>query len=54
MGYVEILDGSHYLARVKNDKVTIELTKDRCISCNDDRLLHDGQYLVCSQCHCRQ
>jgi len=34
MGYVEILDGSHYLARVENDKVTIELTKDRCAICH--------------------
>jgi hypothetical protein len=54
MGYVEILDGSHYLARLENDKVTIEPTMDRCVSCNDDRLLHDGQYLVCAICHCRQ
>ena len=54
MGYVEIIDGSHYLARLENDKVTIEPTMDRCVSCNDDRLLHDGQYLVCSQCDCRQ
>ena len=43
MGYVEILDGSHYLARLENHKVTIEPTTDRCVSCNDDRLLHDGQ-----------
>jgi len=54
MGYVEIIDGSGYLARLENDKVTIEPTTDKCMACNDDRLMHDGKYLVCTQCHCRQ
>ena len=54
MGYVEIIDGSGYLARLENDKVTIEPTSDRCVSCNDDRLIHSGNFLVCTQCHCRQ
>jgi hypothetical protein len=29
MGYVEIIDGSGYLARMENDKVTIEPTVDK-------------------------
>ena len=54
MGYVEIIDGSGYLARLEDGKTTIEPTLDKCMSCNDDRLMHDGKYLVCTQCHCRQ
>ena len=54
MGYVEIIDGSGYLARLEDGKTTIEPTSDKFMSCNDDRLMHDGQYLVCTQCHCRQ
>ena len=54
MGYLEIIDGSGYLARFENDKITLVPTSDKCMACNDDRLLHDGSYLVCTQCHCRQ
>jgi hypothetical protein len=54
MGFVEIIDGSGYLARLEDDQVTIEPTDDKCMACNDDRLIHDGNYLVCTQCHCRQ
>ena len=54
MGYVEIIDGSGYVARLEDGKTTIEPTSDKCMSCNDDRLMHDGKYLVCTQCHCRQ
>jgi len=54
MGYVEICNGYGYLARIENDKITIEPSTDKCMSCNDDRLIHDGKYLVCTQCHCRQ
>ncbi len=38
----------------ENDNESLNTSKQICVSCNDDRLLHDGQYLVCSQCHCRQ
>jgi uncharacterized membrane protein len=54
MGYVELRDGSGFTLRIENDKRTLTQSIDRCISCNDDRLLTDGQYLVCTQCHCRQ
>ena len=35
MGYVEIIDGSGYQARLQNDKITIEPTTDKCMSCNE-------------------
>lgn len=54
MGYVEILDGSGFTLRLENDKETLTPSKDRCISCNDDRLVHEGIFLVCAVCHCRQ
>ena len=54
MGYVEIVDGSGYLARIENDQVTIERSTEVCVACNDDRLIHSGNFLVCTQCHCRQ
>ena len=54
LGYVEIVDGSGYLARIENDQVTIERSTEVCVACNDDRLIHSGNFLVCTQCHCRQ
>jgi hypothetical protein len=54
MGYVELRDGSGFTLRIEDDKRTLTQSTDHCISCNDDRLLTDGQYLVCTQCHCRQ
>ena len=54
MGELIIIDGSGLSARFTEQGVVLEPTTDRCVSCNDDRLLHDGQYLVCAICHCRQ
>ena len=54
MGFIEVRNGSGFTLRMENDKESLNPSMDRCVSCNDDRLLHDGQYLVCSQCHCRQ
>lgn len=54
MGEMIMIDGSGLLARFTDQGVILEPTIDRCVSCNDDRLLHDGQYLVCAICHCRQ
>jgi uncharacterized membrane protein len=54
MGFIEVRNGSGFTLRMENDKESLNLSTDRCVSCNDDRLLHDGQYLVCTQCHCRQ
>ena len=54
MGYIEVLNGSGFTLRMENDNENLNPSKQICVLCNDDRLLHDGQYLVCSQCHCRQ
>jgi hypothetical protein len=54
MGYIEVLNGSGFTLRMENDKESLNPSTQICIACNDDRLLHDGAYLVCSQCHCRQ
>ncbi len=54
MGFIEIRNGSGFTLRMENDNESLNLSADICVSCNDDRLLHDGQYLVCTQCHCRQ
>ena len=53
MGYVEIIrDG--FTLRLEDGKRTLTPSRDLCVACNDDRLIRDGQYLVCTQCHCRQ
>ena len=54
MGYVEILRGGPYLERIENDQVKFIASTEVCVACNDDRLIHSGNFLVCTQCHCRQ
>lgn len=54
MGYVEALDGSGWTLRLENDKSTLTPSYDLCIACNDDRLIHSGNYLVCVSCNTRQ
>ena len=54
MGYLEIINGSGFTLRLEDDKESLNPSTDLCIACNDDRLIRDGQYLVCTQCHCRQ
>ena len=54
MGYIEVLNGSGYTLRLENDNESLDPSLQICVSCNDDRLLHDGQYLLCTQCGCRQ
>ena len=49
MGYIEILNGSGFTLRMENDKESLNPSMDRCVSCNDDSLLHYGQYLVCAK-----
>ena len=54
MGYVEILRGGPYLERIENYQVKFVPSSDVCVDCNDDRLITSGNFLVCTQCHCRQ
>ncbi len=54
MGYVEILRGGPYLERIENDQIKFMPSTAVCVACNDDRLIQSGNFLVCTQCHCRQ
>lgn len=54
MGYAERLTGGPYLEVFENDQVKFIPSTDVCVACNDDRLIHSGNFLVCTICHCRQ
>lgn len=54
MGDLQIIDGSGFTATFTDAGVKLEPSSEFCIACNDDRLMRDGMYMVCSQCHCRQ
>jgi hypothetical protein len=54
MGYVHVINGSGFTVAFTDAGVKIEPSMDYCISCNDDRLMRDGVYLVCQICHTRQ
>jgi len=54
MGYVEILDGCGWTLRIETGKASLAPSVDTCISCNDDRLIHNGSFLVCTRCPTRQ
>jgi molybdenum cofactor biosynthesis enzyme MoaA len=53
MGYLEIIDGSGLKATFDDDGVSVVPTglNEKCDSCNDDRLLHEGDLLRCYSCH---
>ena len=38
MGYIEVLNGSGFTLRMEDDKESLNLSKQICVSCNDDRL----------------
>jgi hypothetical protein len=54
MGYLEIIDGSGLKATFDDDGVSVVPTgqAEKCDSCNDDRLLHEGDLLRCYSCGC--
>jgi len=54
MGYLEIINGSGFTLRLEDDKESLNVSTNKCMACNDDRLIHSGGFLVCTQCHCRQ
>ena len=54
MGDLFVIDGSGFTATFTDAGVKLEPSTEFCIACNDDRLMQDGMYMVCSQCHCRQ
>jgi len=51
MGYLEIIDGSGLTASFTDDGVKVEPSTITCDTCNDDRLLHEGDLLRCYSCH---
>jgi len=51
MGYSQIIDGSGLMATFNDQGVTVEPTTIKCDTCNDDRLLHEGDLLRCYSCH---
>jgi len=54
MGFIEVMNGSGFTLRMENDNESLSPSTERCVACNDDRLIHSGNFLVCTQCHCRQ
>jgi len=54
MGYLEIIDGSGLKATFDDDGVSVIPTglSEKCDSCNDDRLLREGDLLKCYNCGC--
>ncbi len=44
MGYVEIIRDGLTL-RLEDDKRTLTPSIDLCVACNDDRLIHSGNFL---------
>jgi hypothetical protein len=56
MGDMEMID-RHGVKAIFTDKgIEIDLVRqdERCIACNDARLLHEGMTRVCVCCGCRQ
>jgi len=51
MGELQIIDGSGLMATFNDQGVTVEPTTIKCDTCNDDRLLHEGDLLRCYSCH---
>ena len=56
MGDMEMIDQHGVKAKFTDSGVELEIVKwtDRCVSCNDPRLLREGNRKVCSFCGCRQ
>ena len=56
MGDMEMIDQHGVKAKFTDSGVELEIVKwtDRCVSCNDPRLLREGNRKVCAFCGCRQ
>ena len=56
MGDMEMIDEHGVKAKFTDNGVELEIVKwtDRCVSCNDPRLLREGNRKVCAFCGCRQ
>lgn len=56
MGDMEMIDQHGVKAKFTDNGVQLEIVKwsDRCIACNDPRLMREGNTKVCVCCGCRQ
>lgn len=56
MGDMEIIDQYGVKAIFTDDGVEIDLVRqhERCVACNDPRLIHEGTTKICVCCGCRQ
>ena len=56
VGDMEMIDKHGVKAKFTDKGVEIEIVNwtDRCVSCNDPRLLREGNRKVCAFCGCRQ
>jgi Zn finger protein HypA/HybF involved in hydrogenase expression len=51
MGDMVMIDGSGLTATFTDSGVKVEPSTIYCDTCNDDRLLHEGDLLRCYSCH---
>jgi len=51
MGDMIMIDGSGLTATFTDNGVKVEPSTIYCDTCNDDRLLHEGDLLRCYSCH---
>ena len=56
VGDMEMIDQHGVKAKFTDNGVQLEIVKwsDRCIACNDPRLMREGNTKVCVCCGCRQ
>jgi hypothetical protein len=56
VGDMEMIDRHGVKAKFTDNGVELEIVKwsDRCIACNDPRLMREGNTKVCVCCGCRQ
>ena len=56
MGDMEIIDQHGVKATFTDNGVQLEIVQwvDRCLACNDPRLMREGMYKICVTCGCRQ
>ena len=56
MGDMEMIDQHGVKATFTDNGVQLEIVQwaDRCLACNDPRLMREGTYKICVTCWCRQ
>jgi hypothetical protein len=56
VGDMEMIDQHGVKATFTDNGVQLEIVQwaDRCLACNDPRLMREGTYKICVTCGCRQ